>query len=57
MARPQIPLSGGLEQDALTGWRKVLCYMSKPGIVRYVKRKYNKRVRRYIKQNIMVNNE
>lgn len=36
----------GLEQDAFTGWRKVLCYMDRPGVVKKVKRMANKRDRR-----------
>ena len=41
------PVAGnGLEQDAFTGWRKVLCYMGRPGVTKKVKRMANKRDRR-----------
>ena len=36
----------GLEQDCFTGWRKHLCYMERPGLTKWIKRKYNKRVRK-----------
>ena len=50
MAKPEIPMRSGIEQDLLTGWRKVLCYAQQSGIVRYAKRKYNKRVRQHERQ-------
>lgn len=49
MKGPPIPLKGGFEQDALTGWRKVLCYM-RAGVPRLAKRKYWRRVRRWRKR-------
>jgi hypothetical protein len=51
----RIPLKGGAEFDALTGWRKVLCYLDRPGVTKKIKRKYNKRVRAYAKQEIHAN--
>ena len=39
------PMKGGDEYDALTGWRRVMCYLDRSGIAKKVKRKYNKRVR------------
>lgn len=36
----------GDEQDAYTGWRKVLCYMQRPGVVKGIKRRTHKRERR-----------
>lgn len=36
----------GFEQDAVTGWRKVLCYMSRPGVAKKAKRQINRRERR-----------
>jgi hypothetical protein len=44
----RIPLCGGLEYDALTGWRHVLYWH--PGQLKRVKRKYRKRVRRLTRQ-------
>ena len=39
-----IPLKNGLEQDALTGWRRHLNW--RPGARRFAKTLYNRRVRR-----------
>ena len=39
------PMKGGDEYDALTGWRRVMCYLDRSGVAKKVKRKYNKRVR------------
>jgi hypothetical protein len=47
--KPEIPAKGGGEQDAFTGWRKVLCYMQRSGVVKAIQRRYNKRVRQYTK--------
>lgn len=33
------------EQDAYTGWRKVLKYMERPGVVKKIKRRTHKRER------------
>jgi len=33
------------EQDAYTGWRRVLCYIDRPGVVRKIKRNTHKRER------------
>ena len=37
------------EYDAFTPWRKVLCYMQRPGVAKKFKRSYNKRVRKAFK--------
>ncbi len=50
MARPEIPLRGGLEQDALSGWRKFLAW--KAGQRKWVKRMFRKRARRVAKAQI-----
>lgn len=50
MARPEIPLRGGLEQDALTGWRKFLAW--KAGQRKWVKRMFRKRARRVARRDI-----
>lgn len=41
----RIPLKGGDEQDALTNNRKWYKYLTKPGIAKKIKNKYNKRFR------------
>lgn len=46
-AKPRVPLKGGDEYDALTGWRKV--YGFRPGVRAAIKRKYNRRLRRIMK--------
>lgn len=48
----RIPLSGGLEYDILTGWRKWYCYTKKPGICKFAKNKYNRRLRRVLKHEL-----
>lgn len=40
------------EQDAYTGWRKVLIYMGRPGVVKSIKRRTHKRERKEGKQEI-----
>lgn len=40
------------EQDAYTPWRKVLCYLQYPGVVKKIKRKTHRRERREAKQAI-----
>lgn len=47
-SRRTIRLKGGLEQDGLTGWRKVLCYMEKPGVPSKAKKSYRRRERRVL---------
>lgn len=49
----RIPLKGGDEQDVFSGWRKVLCYTSRAGVCKAVKRKYNKRLRKAMKAEVM----
>ena len=41
-------LSGGYEYDAFTGWRKL--YRWGPGVLAYIKRRFNKRQRREAKR-------
>lgn len=38
-------LKGGAEWDCFSRWRKLLCYMSKPGVTKSIKRGFNKRQR------------
>lgn len=40
----------GDEQDAYTGWRKVLVWTSRPGAVKSVKRRTHRRERREARQ-------
>lgn len=35
----------GDEYDAYTGWRKYLCYLQRPGVVKAIKRRTHKRER------------
>ena len=48
----RIPMKGGAEMDVFSRWRKVMCYMSRPGVCKRVKRGYNKRVRRAAKMEL-----
>lgn len=45
-------IKGWMEQDAYTDWRKYLCYMQRPGMVKKVKRYTHKRERREAKRDI-----
>ncbi len=45
-------LHGGTEWDVFTRWRKVLCYTSRAGVCKTVKRAYNKRQRKLVKMEI-----
>lgn len=47
----RIPLVGEAEQDALTGWRKVLSW--KAGGRKLIKRKYNRRERRQVRRDLL----
>lgn len=47
-----IPMKGR-EYDTLTSWRHVLAYvLNRPGVRKYDKRQYNRRVRRHHKQEL-----
>jgi hypothetical protein len=48
----ELPLKGGAEHDALTDWRKRLCYTSRSGACRKAKKSYRRRCRRTIKRKI-----
>lgn len=50
MSRPQVPLKGGDEYDAFTGWRKFLYWQ--PGERAKIKATFNRRVRRTIKRRV-----
>ena len=44
----RIPLKGGDEHDALTGWRKLIKF--RPGERKKAKRSYIKRLRKWLKR-------
>ena len=48
----RIPMKGGAEMDVFSRWRKVVCYLSRPGVCKGVKRGYNKRSRRAAKMEL-----
>ena len=45
MKKERIPLKGGDEHDALTPARKWYKYLTRAGVAKNIKRKYNKRFR------------
>lgn len=47
--KPEIPYKSGFLQDAFTGWRRLLCYMGRPSVVKKAQREYHKAVRRKVK--------
>lgn len=49
MKKDKIPLKGGDEYDALTKARKWYKYLDKSKVVKKIKRKYNKRFRKHMK--------
>ena len=48
--KERIPLKGGEEYDALTPARKWYKYLTRSGVVKGIKRQYNKRLRKHLKQ-------
>ncbi len=48
----RLPLKGAIEYDVHTGWRHVLCYTSRAGVCKKGKRAYNKRARKFHKQEL-----
>lgn len=46
------PKKGGDEQDALTGWRHVCCYLQRAGATASVKRRSRRRERHEARQNL-----
>lgn len=51
----KLPLKSGFEQDVHTGWRHALCYTSRAGVCKKGKRTYNKRHRKFFKQELRRN--
>ena len=48
--KPKIPMKGGDEFDALTTARKYYVYLTRSGVAKKIKKKYNKRFRRVQKE-------
>ena len=48
----RIPMKGGDEYDAFSPWRRLLCYLGRPGVVKKIKRGYKKRERKQAKQAV-----
>lgn len=42
----RIPLTNAAEHDCFSGWRRVLCYMLRPGVKKSIRQGYNRRFRR-----------
>lgn len=40
------------EEDAYSGWRRVLCYIQRPGVRKAIKRRTHKRERREWKKQL-----
>jgi hypothetical protein len=57
MAKDKIPLKGGDEYDALTKARKWYKYLDRSGVVKKIKRKYNKRFRKHGKEEVKSSRE
>lgn len=45
-------IKGWSEQDAYTKWRRVLCYLQRPGVVKKIKRDTHKRERQQARREI-----
>ena len=48
MGRREVPMTDGIELEALTKWKKY--YNWNPGVRKYIKRKFLHRERMYVKQ-------
>jgi len=46
------PVRDMAEQDAFTGWRRVLCYMQRPGVRSGIKQSARRRERREARREI-----
>jgi hypothetical protein len=49
------PLKSGDEQDAFSGWRKLLCVFKRPGVARKTKTRFSRRVRHEVKASLRSN--
>ena len=52
MVSKRIPTKGGAEHDVFSRWRKLLCYTQRPGVCKFIKRQYNRRLRKVHKQEV-----
>jgi len=43
-------LKDGAEYDVVTGWRNVMCYTSRAGVCKKIKKQMNRRIRRESKR-------
>ena len=50
--KERIPMKGGDEYDALTSARKFYMYLTRSGVAKAIKKKYNKRFRRHQKEQL-----
>ena len=55
--KPKIPMKGGNEFDALTTARKYYVYLTRSGVAKKIKKKYNKRFRRVQKEELQKGDE
>ena len=55
--KPKIPLKGGDEFDAITTARKYYVYLTRSGVAKKIKKKYNKRFRRVQKEELQKGDE
>lgn len=53
----RIPLKGGSEYDALTGWRRLINSLRKPGKKKAIQKGYNKRFRKAVKADTLKQTE
>lgn len=52
--RGKAQAKNGEEQDAITGWRHLLCYMGREGVTKSIKQRMNRRERRSTKQHLHI---
>jgi len=50
--KPEIPMKSGFWQDVFTPWRKLYCYLSKPGVTKKAKREYHKAIRQATRRGL-----
>lgn len=48
----RIPLINGEEQDCFTKWRRYYSYLKRSGVTKRIKRKYQRRLRRFVKDSL-----
>ena len=55
--KERIPMKGGDEFDALTSARQFYVYLTRSGVAKAIKKKYNKRFRRHQKEELRKGDE